>query len=759
MSQGNKNKENENKILKNVMKLYIDEDAFYLSPLNKELITKIKEILKNYPFSINIKKSLSPQENNIMIFYLDCLLLKNQNPEDFFILMKYMTTFGEESLLIIKIIVHTHLIKLEKISMFDTNTRIKIKLKNGEGLFGVKLSQKDRLPFNSYVQFTGKILNVSIIKKIHTKVSYICPNCGVIGTSNLNFGKNNKDYIEPDKSHKCEDNNENKYTEVKIQKNFLEPIYVRYLLVDTELGEIVCLILEEDFNINFLHNKKELMFEGIVKSKPDNDKFNTNIYKKFVKIINIYEIEKNSVSFELKSNMLINQNKTLSNLSNFVKLNKKFKACYKLLGLCKIDYNNLLFFYFLFSLSNNSSYNLRIHLINLSKNELSNLEFIKNINNAHPKLFQFIDNETVVHRINNKNQSNSEVFQNYFGNNNLVINNYDQQYISNDLKNVINNLNSFLSCFDCCQNKNETNISNIIFNPNIYSSLFTMSSTFNIGLKGYDVISIVNDINTTNNDPYLANKAILNEFNSHKRKKRNYNTMYMESQKMRMNNNFKIKNIQEDILSIDTIAFDDYFNQILQNKDTSGNTFCVDDEEYLNEDELDIEKYIEFVNEYVEPVIQQDYFGDIFFLSEHLKSQFEDLQSFSLFDINWLSVNTLQKFTKISARIDLRDKVNKDDIIKGYFMTKEFLQKNYVHVLLNKTAKAKGAHGNKAKIEFVLEKLRQYLNISGDKITVEEIKSFGCFLSHEYERIIDQLNDQGILLKVGTRQYQIILDY
>ena len=50
------------------------------------------------------------------------------------------------------------------------------------------------------------------------------------------------------------------------------------------------------------------------------------------------------------------------------------------------------------------------------------------------------------------------------------------------------------------------------------------------------------------------------------------------------------------------------------------------------------------------------------------------------------------------------------------------------------------------------------MNISGDKITVEEIKSFGCFLSHEYEKIIDQLNNQGILLKVGTRQYQILLD-
>ena len=755
-------KKSEEQILKTVMNLYIDEDTFYLSPLNKELMTKIKDILNNYPFALNIKKSPSPQEKNNITFYLDCLLLKNQNPEDFFILMKYMTTFGEESLLIIKIIVHTQLIKNEKISEMDENIRIKIKLKNGEGLFGVKLSQKDKLPFNSFVQFTGKILNVSIIKKIHIKISYICPNCGVIGITNLSFGKNNKNYIEPDKSHKCNDNDDNYYSgEIKIQKNFLEPIYVRYLLVDTELGEIICLVLEEDFNINYLHNKKELMFEGIVKSKPDNDKYNNNIYKKFVKIINIYEIEKNSVSFELKSNMLINQNKTLSNLSNFVKLNKKFKTCYELLGLKKIDYNNLLFFYFLFSLSNNSSYNLRIHLINLSKNELSNLEYIKNINETHPQLFEFIDNETVVHRMNNKNPTNVEVFRNYFGNNNLVINNYDQQYMMNDLKNIINNLNSFLSCFDCIQNRMETNISNIIYNPNIYSSLFTMSSTFNINLKGYDVISIVNDINTTNNDPYLANKAILHEFNSRKRQKRNYNSMNMESQKLGMQNNFKIKNIQDDIFTIDSIAFENFFNQILKNADTPDN-FCNnyedDEEENINKDELDIEKYIEFVNEYVEPVISQDYFRDIFFLSEHLKTQFEDLQSYCLFDVNWLSVNTLQKFSKISARIDLRDVVNKDDIIKGYFMTKEFLQKNYVHVLLNKTAKARGAHGNKAKIEYVLEKLRQYMNISGDKITVEEIKSFGCFLSHEYEKIIDQLNNQGILLKVGSRQYQILLD-
>ena len=285
-----------------------------------------------------------------------------------------------------------------------------------------------------------------------------------------------------------------------------------------------------------------------------------------------------------------------------------------------------------------------------------------------------------------------------------------------------------------------------------------MSSSFNVDLKGYDVISIVNDVNTSNNDPYRANNAILNEFGSYRKKKRNYNSMSLESKRIEMQNNLKINNLQNDIYKLDSIAFEDYFNNILKDNEMQNNNF-ENQEDNFNEDELNIEKYIEFVNEYVNPVIEQDYFGDIYFLSEHIKSQFEDLQSYSLFDINWLAVNTLQKFSKISARIELRDTVNKDDLIKGYLMTKEFLQKNYVHVLLNKTAKAKGAHGNKAKIEFVLEKLRQYMNISGDKITVEEIKSFGCFLSHEYEKIIEQLNMQGILLKVGTRQYQIVLDY
>ena len=280
-----------------------------------------------------------------------------------------------------------------------------------------------------------------------------------------------------------------------------------------------------------------------------------------------------------------------------------------------------------------------------------------------------------------------------------------------------------------------------------------MSSSFNFDFKGYDVISIVNDINTSNNDPYLANRAILKEFDS-KRKKRNYNSMNGLSEKI-FKNNFKINNIKDDIVIIDSMPFEDFFEQIIKSKETSKDEF----HNYNStENDLDIEQYIDFVNEYVEPVINPELFEDIYFLTEHIKEQFEDLQSFTIMDINWISINTLQKFAKISARIDLRDNVNKDDIIKGYFMTKEFLQKIYVHVLLNKTAKARNGHGNKAKIEFVLEKLRQYMNMSGDKITVEEIKSFGCFMSHEYDKLIEQLNVQGLLMKTGTREYQILLD-
>ena len=741
--------------LKDIMTLYVDEKTFILSPFNKELLNKIKDILKTYPILQNIKRISSPQEYKTIIFYLDCLLLRDQNPEDFFILMKYLTTFGDESTFIIKILIHQF---LSKNGMADNTIRIKLKFKNSEGLFTVKSTKKEKLPFNSLVQFTGKILNVSIIKKINTKVNYICQNCGIISTIYLNFGDMNKNFKNDSEiSHQCDNNNENKKNInenfPKIKKDFSEPIYIRYMLVETELGNITCLIYVEDFNISYLYNKYELMFEGIVKSKPNNDKKNNNTYIKYVNITNIYELKKNLFSFNLsKTNMILNQNKNLTILSNFVKISNKFALCYKLLGISKIDYNNLLFFYYLFSLSNNIQYNLRIHLTNLSKNELSNLENIKNISEKNPKLFKFIDNEKITHK-SNKTSLNQENFINYFGNNFLVVNNYDLQYLTTELKNITDNLNSYVSCFDYhSSNKININISNIIYNPNIYNSLFTMSNSFNNNLKGYDIISIINDHNTKNNDPYLANKAILKKFQSNNKiKKRTYYSMNKESQQY-MNDEIDIHNINDlknDIELIDSMTIENYFKQII-NETENENDIEINDN--------DIEIYIDFVNEYINPNINQEFFNDIYFLSEHLKSQFDDLQGYSFFDVNWLSINTMQKFIKLSARIEMRDIVNKEDIIKGYLMTKEFLQQNYVWVLFNKTGNNKKGKGKRAKKNYVIEKLRQYSVTSGQVITVDEIKNFGCYFPNEYDEIIEQLNMEGILLQKGNKQYEITLD-
>ena len=158
------------------------------------------------------------------------------------------------------------------------------------------------------------------------------------------------------------------------------------------------------------------------------------------------------------------------------------------------------------------------------------------------------------------------------------------------------------------------------------------------------------------------------------------------------------------------------------------------------------------MNKYVNPAVSQEAYNDIYFLSEHLKNQFKDLMNCSLFDLNWITLSTLIKISKITAKIEMRDIVTKEDIIKGYLITKEFLQENYVFFLLNKKEKAKG---KKAKISFIIEKLRQFSLTSGKKITAEQIKSFGCFEEEEYNNLIDKLNYEGVLLKIGSQEFQI----
>jgi DNA replicative helicase MCM subunit Mcm2 (Cdc46/Mcm family) len=281
-------------------------------------------------------------------------------------------------------------------------------------------------------------------------------------------------------------------------------------------------------------------------------------------------------------------------------------------------------------------------------------------------------------------------------------------------------------------------------------SLLTISTNFDMKINNYDIISLSNEINSNNyNDRKKTNKIIQNEFSSKQhilKKKRNFNAFSIEHTQLHQID--KINNIIEDLYTLDTMSLVDYFkNEILINNNNN------DNKSILNDD-VDILEYINYANMFINPKITKESYGDIYYLSEHLKNQFQDLQNLSLFDVNWVSVNTLVKIAKISARINLRNKVIKEDIIKGYFITKEFLQQNFVYLLMNKKEKMRG---KKAKMNFLIEKLRQFVSMNGKKITMEEIMEFGNIAKHECNELVERLNYEGILIKLNAEDYQITI--
>jgi hypothetical protein len=73
-------------------------------------------------------------------------------------------------------------------------------------------------------------------------------------------------------------------------------------------------------------------------------------------------------------------------------------------------------------------------------------------------------------------------------------------------------------------------------------------------------------------------------------------------------NKFDFQSIKNDLTAIDSISFEEFFEQIIKNKETQKN-----DNNSEAEKELDIEQYINFVNEYVDPIIAPELFEDVYF--------------------------------------------------------------------------------------------------------------------------------------------------
>ena len=56
-----------------------------------------------------------------------------------------------------------------------------------------------------------------------------------------------------------------------------------------------------------------------------------------------------------------------------------------------------------------------------------------------------------------------------------------------------------------------------------------------------------------------------------------------------------------------------------------------------------------------------------------------------------------------------------------------------------------------------MDKLRQYIQINGKNISINDIKNFGLLSSNDYDDIIEKLNYEGILVKLNNQEYEISL--
>ena len=732
---------NSNEILQKIISHYYDLESFSINNLNKELLFKLNSIFRSIKLLnlICFQNSYNNEDyyEKRIIFNLDMEIIKNDNINNYFMLIKYISIFGEESICFIKIIIHFYLYENEKINQNKlTLFQIDIKFINANDIF--KLTEEknnNNLKVNSFIELNGYIKAISNIKKKNTNVNFNCPFCGVIKNKKIY----NKNIIKNENIHFCPNNNNN---QINLNLEYNNPIYIRYLDIEinseTNNNNILAEIEENKFNINLLN--KNVKFFGIIKTKKNNDN-NNNFYIKYIKIIQIENFE----NFCLNNiyNNKDNENIISKLFNTFKEIKNKFSYFYNNL-IPKIDYNNILLFYFLFSLSkNNSEYNIKINFIEMScRNEISNLINIKRIFNKYPNLFKYIEykkNNTII----NFNELNNNEFINN-DNNNFIINILDKiekkNYKNSNHPNINNNYINF------SYNNNYSNRCNIINNSNYNSSFIILSKNFDIDFSGSDIISLIHDINDKTNDIKKSNKIISEQFRNSNKLYKNYGNRVNFSLKMdetQYNPIDKITSIQKDIDLIDLMSINDYFKNLI---------LCINEEKENNFSS--ILDYILFCNNYIFPKLSIENEKEIFFLCEHLKNQFNDLQTYNLFDINFICLNSIQKFSKLSARIEMRCYVNNNDILKGYLITKEFLQQNYVYYLVNRKG-GKNIKKKKGKLNYVIEKLKQYSILKGKIIEKEEIKSFGLLNEEEYDDVIERLNTEGIILKVSKNEYEI----
>ncbi len=107
--------------------------------------------------------------------------------------------------------------------------------------------------------------------------------------------------------------------------------------------------------------------------------------------------------------------------------------------------------------------------------------------------------------------------------------------------------------------------------------------------------------------------------------------------------------------------------------------------------------------------------------------------------------------------MELRDLVTKFDVSKAYFITKEILTQFLVLDVSNRKENLEGGR-KKNKFSFVLERIKQICSLNDKTFTVKEVKEECEILNftEDVDLIIEHLNFQGFIIKVGINKYKLM---
>lgn len=106
--------------------------------------------------------------------------------------------------------------------------------------------------------------------------------------------------------------------------------------------------------------------------------------------------------------------------------------------------------------------------------------------------------------------------------------------------------------------------------------------------------------------------------------------------------------------------------------------------------------------------------------------------------------------------MNLRDIVINEDILEAYMVTKEILQQNFIFNLLQKKDQIQKSKKNKH--TYVMEKIRQFCEENNTKIfSLNDIRQIceAIGMKDDLERIIETLNFNTFMIKVGSNEYQL----